>query len=74
MLDRSLMPETALKQILANYFDGLTALSWPRKQQRPSLKRKDQEGTVAENPLATCFELPDVALSFSWRCDFIQRI
>ncbi len=29
MLDRSLMPETALKQILGNYFDGLTATQLP---------------------------------------------
>ena len=27
MLDRSVMPETALKQILANYFDSLTGRS-----------------------------------------------
>ncbi len=32
MLDRSLMPETALKQILGNYFDSLLAPSDTRNQ------------------------------------------
>jgi AcrR family transcriptional regulator len=38
MLDRSLMPETALKQILGNYFDSLTGIQSPTESEGKSVQ------------------------------------